>query len=36
MIRPQQIELTAVLAGVSVLLLVAGALSSLVWLGRAP
>ncbi len=35
-IRPQQIELTAVLAGVSVLLLVAGALSSLVWLGRAP
>ncbi|HXQ96136.1 MAG TPA: VWA domain-containing protein [Candidatus Acidoferrales bacterium] len=35
-IRPQQIELTAVLAGLSVLLLVAGALSSLVWLGRAP
>ncbi|MGO9207470.1 MAG: VWA domain-containing protein [Candidatus Limnocylindrales bacterium] len=35
-IRPQQIELTAVLAGVSVLLLAAGALSSLVWLGRAP
>jgi Ca-activated chloride channel homolog len=35
-IRPQQIELTAVLAGVSVLLLVAGAFASMVWLGRAP
>lgn len=35
-VRPEEIELTAVFAGASLLILVAGALGSLVWLGRLP
>jgi Ca-activated chloride channel family protein len=35
-IQPEMTELTAIFAGLSVLLLVAGALTSLVWLGRLP
>lgn len=35
-IQPEMTELTAIFAGVSVVLLVAGALTSLVWLGRLP
>ena len=35
-IQPEMTEVTAIFAGVSVLLLVAGALTSLVWLGRLP
>jgi Ca-activated chloride channel family protein len=35
-IQPEMTELTAIFAGVSVLLLVTGALTSLLWLGRLP
>lgn len=35
-LQPQLTELTAIFAGVSVLLLIMGALGSLVWLGRLP
>jgi Ca-activated chloride channel family protein len=35
-VKPEAIELTPLFAGASLLILVAGALSSLVWLGRAP
>jgi NADH-quinone oxidoreductase subunit N len=35
-VRPEDIELTAVLAGVGLALLVAGAIASLAWLGRLP
>jgi Ca-activated chloride channel family protein len=35
-VKPEAIELTALFAGASMLILVAGALLSLVWLGRAP
>ena len=35
-IRPEEIELTAVFAAAGLALLVAGAVSSLAWLGRLP
>jgi Ca-activated chloride channel family protein len=35
-VRPEEIELTAVLAGAGLALLLAGAIGSLVWLGRLP
>ena len=35
-VEPQKIEITALFAGASILLLVLGGLSSLVWLGRLP
>jgi Ca-activated chloride channel family protein len=35
-VRPEEIELTAVLAAAGLALLLAGAISSLVWLGRLP
>jgi Ca-activated chloride channel homolog len=35
-VRPERIELTAVFAAVSILVLAAGAISSLAWLGRLP
>jgi Ca-activated chloride channel family protein len=35
-VEPQRIEITALFAGASILLLVLGGLSSLVWLGRLP
>ena len=34
--RPEEIELTAALAGISLIILAAGAIGSLVWLGRLP
>src|ERR1035437_1884891 len=35
-LQPQLTEITSILAGVSVLMLLAGALTSLIWLGRLP
>jgi Ca-activated chloride channel family protein len=35
-IQPQMIEITALLAGLSLLLFAAGAVASLLWLGRLP
>ena len=35
-VRPEDIELTAVLAGAGLALLLAGAIASLAWLGRLP
>ena len=35
-VKPEQIELTGLLAGASLVVLVAGGLTSLLWLGRMP
>ena len=35
-IKPETIEVTAIFAGVGIVLLVAGGLASLAWLGRLP
>lgn len=35
-VEPQKIEITSLFAGASILLLVVGSLSSLLWLGRLP